>query len=397
MNLKVYILAIATFVVGTVELIVGGILDIIANDLHISLSSAGWLITLYALVFAVSAPVLMTITAKVERKKLYLWTLVVFLIGNVIAAFSPNYIALVVGRIISAAGGSLIIVLSITIASSIVKEKYQARAIGTITMGVSASLVLGIPLGLLIGKAYGWRAPFILISALTLITMIGIAVLLPRIAPKQVIPLRQQLLTLKKPKIISAQLTTVLVLSGHLTLYAYFTPFLQEVLHLNANWISFVYFVFGIAAVVGGGLGGWSADRWGSVKSTLVIIPAFAIVIFLIPISTFSFYLFLVVMVVWSMLSWAITPAQQNYLIKTAPESSDIQLSLNASALQLGIALGSAVGGVVIANHSIVNNAWVGGLFVLVAFLCAIFSVTRPSIELLATKERFEHLQKESV
>ncbi len=264
-------------------------------------------------------------------------------------------------------------------------------------MGVSASLVLGIPLGLLIGKAYGWRAPFILISVLTLITMIGIAVLLPRIAPKQVIPLRQQLLTLKKPKIISAQLTTVLVLSGHLTLYAYFTPFLQEVLHLNANWISFVYFVFGIAAVVGGGLGGWSADRWGSVKSTLVIIPAFAIVIFLIPVSTFSFYLFLVVMVVWSMLSWAITPAQQNYLIKTAPESSDIQLSLNASALQLGIALGSAVGGVVIANHSIVNNAWVGGLFVLVAFLCAIFSVTRPSIELLATKERFEHLQKESV
>lgn len=379
MNMKVYLLAIAAFVVGTVELIIGGILDIIAGDLQVSISTAGWLITMFSVVFALSAPILLTVTAKAERKALYLWALAVFFVGNVISWLSPHYSILMLGRIFSAASGSLIIVLSITIASSIVQETYRARAIGVIFMGVSGSLVLGVPLGLVIGNSFGWRAPFLLISVLTLVSMIGISAFLPKIPARPTIPLREQLLTLKKPKIISAQLTSVFMLTGHLTLYAYFTPFLKTALHLSSGWVSIVYFIFGISAVLGGGVGGWAADKLGSTKSILVIIASFAVVMFLIPAVTFSLYLFLVVMIVWSMLSWAITPAQQNYLIETASESYEIQQGLNTSALHIGIALGSAVGGFVIEHHSVVDTAWVGGIFVLIAFVCAVFSITRPA------------------
>ncbi len=380
MNFRVYILAIASFVVGMVELIVGGTLDLVANDLQISISTAGQLITVFSLVFAIAAPVLLTLTAKIERKSLCLWTLFIFFIGNVMSYISPNFMVLMVSRVLSAASGSLLVVLCITIASSIVKEGYRARAIGVIYMGISGSLVLGVPIGLVIGNHFGWRAPFLLIAVFTLISMIGVYAFLGKIEPKPVIPLRQQFQTLKNAKLITAQLTSLLFLTGHLTLYAYLTPFLKAALHLNATWVSIFYFIFGVAAVFGGGIGGLAADKWGSKTSILSIISLFSVVLFVLNKLTFSIPLFLTVMIIWSMLSWAITPAQQNYLIESAPESSDIQQSLNNSALHFGIALGSMVGGIVIDQYSVLYNASIGGIFILMALICALFSVTRPAI-----------------
>ncbi|CAM4049365.1 major facilitator transporter [Bacillus manliponensis] len=377
MNLRVYILAMAAFVVGTVELIIGGTLDLVANDLNVSISAAGQLITVFSVVFALAGPVLLAVTGKIERKKLYILALCVFLVGNILSAVSPNYAMLFVARMIGAASGSLIIALSVTLASSVVAPQFRARAIGIIFMGISGSLVLGVPIGLVLGNAYGWRAPFILIAVLTVVAIIGIMLFLTKIPPTTVLTVREQLATLKDKKIISAQLTSFLFLTGHLTLYAYLTPFLKEVVHVDANWISVFYFVFGIAAVIGGGFGGWLADKWGSKKSIISIIIAFGIALFILPMVTFSFPLFIAVMTIWSMLSWAISPAQQNYLIETAPETAGIQQGLNNSALHLGIAFGSTIGGVVIEQSSVVYNASIGGIFVILALACAVFSLTR--------------------
>ncbi|MBS4174911.1 MFS transporter [Bacillus sp. FJAT-49736] len=377
MNFRVYILAVVSFVVGMAELIVGGILDIISNGLTISIGKAGELITVYSLVFAIASPVLLTLTARIERKKLCLSALVIFFFGNMIAFLSPNYSMLFLSRIISAASGSLLVVLCVTIASSIVKKELRARAIGIIFMGVSGSLVLGVPVGLVIGNHLGWRSPFLFIAVLTLVSMLGVAMFLSKIAPRPVMPLRQQFQTLKHPKILFAQLTSLLFLTGHLTLYAYLTPFLKTVLHLDATWISIFYFIFGVSAVFGGGVGGWMADRWGSKKSILSIIAIFSIVLFILPKVTFSVVLFVIMMMIWSMLSWAITPAQQNYLIESAPGTSDIQQSINNSALHFGIAIGSVLGGMVINEYSVEYNASFGGLFVVLALICAVISITR--------------------
>ncbi|OPA75167.1 MFS transporter [Paenibacillus selenitireducens] len=375
MNPKIYILAMACFVAGTVELIVGGILDLISTDLGISLSASGQLITIYSIIYALSGPLLLTMTSRIERKKLYLYALFVFIIGNIVSTFSPNFSILLLARALSASSSSLIVVLSITMASQMVEPKYRARAIGTIYMGVSGSLVLGVPLGMILGNAYGWRAPFFMISCLSVLAMIAIGRYIRKTPPVPSLPLRTQLKTLRNGKIISAHLISIFMLTGHLTLYAYLTPFLQETLHINTSLLSVFYFIFGIAAVAGGGIGGWVSDKFGSERSIVMIVTVFGVMMFLMPLSTFSIYACIVVMMIWSMLSWSISPSLQSYLIQSAPESAEIQQSLNNSAIHIGIALGSGIGGVVIERSSVYYNAWVGVIFVILALGCAVCSI----------------------
>jgi DHA1 family purine base/nucleoside efflux pump-like MFS transporter len=380
MNMRVYILAAAAFIVGTVEFIIGGILKLVADDLDVSIGAAGQLISVFSLFFAFSAPVLLNITAKMERKQLYIWTMFVFLLGNILAAMSADYTMLMIARILTAITGSLLIVLTITIASGIVAPAYQGRAIGTVFMGISASLVLGVPFGMVIGNAFGWRTTFIVMSVLTVVAIICIYKLLDPIEPKPVVPIRKQIQALRSSKILSAQFITFFMLTGHLTLYAYLTPFLQDALGLAPSIVTAVYFIFGTAAVIGGGLGGWLSDKWGPQRSILTIISLFAIVLTIFPLATkLPLYVFLIILVIWSALSWAIAPAQQTYLIESAPETADIQMGLNTSASHFGIALGSLIGGIVIEKSSVLYNAWAGVVFILLALTCAIFSVTRRS------------------
>lgn len=381
MDKRVYLLTIVSFVVGMVELIIGGILDLISKDLGVGLGKTGFLITIFSLVYAIAAPLLLTFTSGIERKRLTLWALFIFFLGNGVAVISSSYSMLLMARIISAASGSLLVVLCVTIASNIVAEKYRARAIGVVFMGVSASLVLGIPIGLMLGNSFGWRAPFVLILVLTLFSMAGVYFFMGKINPKPAIPIREQLRTLKNRKILFAQLTTFMFLAGHLTLYGYFTPFLKMTMGLSGTWVSIVYLIFGVAAVAGGGFGGLLADRFDTKRTILVVVAIFGISIFTIPYTTFAFPLFLAVMIIWSMLSWAITPAMQSYLIEASPETSDIQQSLNNSALHFGIAFGSFIGGLVIEHASVEENATVGGIFIIFALGAAVISMVKGKSE----------------
>lgn len=378
MNFKVIILAISTIAVGLVELIVGGILPTIADDLGISISSAGQLITVFALIYAISSPILLVITSKIERKKLYLISLFVFFIGNIMTYFSTSFSFMMFARVVTAMSTGLIVVLSLTIAAKIVSPNHRAKAIGLISMGISSSIVMGVPLGVLISDKFGWRVIFLGIALLSIGSFILISLFLERVPGGKPIPLSQQIKAVGSLKIGSAHLTVMFMLAGHYTLYAYLTPFLEQELGLNSSWISICYLLFGVAAVSGGGLGGILSDSIGSRRSIITVIITFAIILFAIPLTTISLYLFIPAMMIWGALSWALSPALQSYLIEVAPATSDIQQSFHNSSLQIGISLGSAFGALVLNFTGTVSHiAWYGSLLVILSLLCAIFSITR--------------------
>lgn len=375
MNKNVYILAVAAITVGLVELIVGGILPIIASDMQVSTGTAGQLISVFALVYAICGPVLLSLTAKFERKKIYLVALGIFILGNVFTYFSPNFAWMMTARVLTAASASLVIVLSLTITPRLVIPTYRARALGIIFMGVSSSLVLGVPIGIVITNIFGWRMVFLGIAMLALCAFLLVLKFIGPLPNNRVMPLRTQIKALGNLKIGGAHLATMFMLAGHYTFYAYFTPFLETTLHLSQNWISITYFIFGIAAVSGGALGGMLADKFGVQRTILFVIGSFAITLFVLPYTTFSFPIFLLVMILWGAFSWALAPPQQEYIIQTDPDTAAIHQSFNNSALQIGIALGSAIGGVAIQKVSSIHSvAHIGAIVVVFAFICALYS-----------------------
>ncbi len=377
LDFRVFLLAITAVTVGLVELVVGGILPIIADDLNVSIATAGQLITIFALVYAIAGPILLSLTAKIERKKLFLITLSVFFIGNVFTYVSPTFGLMMVSRVLTAASASLIIVLALTITARIAKPSQRVKALGYIYMGISSSLVLGVPIGIVITNAFGWRTIFLGIALLTVGSMILIAKFFEKIPAGAVQPLSEQLKALTNKKIIFAHLATMFMLAGHYAVYAYFTPFLETTLNLGSSWISVVYFLFGIAAVSGGALGGGLATRLGSQKSILIILGAFSLSLFALPYSTVAMPLFILVMMIWGALSWALAPAQQDYIVRTDPVASDIHQSFNNSALQVGIALGSGIGGIAFSHTgNVTSMPAVGGFIVIIAFVCAAISLS---------------------
>ena len=377
-NFRVYILALATVAVGLVELIVGGVLPTIAAEFDISIGTAGQLITVFALIYAIAGPILLVATSEIERKKLYLISLFVFFLGNMMTFFSPNFTFMMIARVITAMSTALVVVLSLTIAVKIVKPTQQAKALGFVYMGISSSLVLGVPVGILISNLFGWRVLFLGIALLSIGSMLLIYFYLEKLPGEKMVPLKQQIRTLRSGKVMSAHLATLLMLAGHFTLYAYFTPFLETNLQLSSTWISGIYFAFGIAAVSGGAFGGALSDKIGPRKSILIVLSTFAISMAILPFTTFSLFVFIPVMMIWGALSWALSPAQQSYLIEIDPETAAIQQSFNNSALQIGISLGSGIGGfVLMRTGEIASMAFWGSGIVVAALLCAIFSFSR--------------------
>lgn len=381
MNIKVIALTISAFVVGLIELIIGGILPQIADDLHISIAKAGFLITVFSLIFALAGPLLLSLTSKYERKKLMLISLIVFLGGTLLSFWGANYEVLMLARIINAASGSLIVVLALTLSVKVVPERYMARAIGFVSMGISSSIVIGIPLGVLISDYWDWRIIFLFASILTVIAFFIIVFFIDAVPAGKTITIRDQLRAIKRIKILSAHGMMIFALGGHYVFYAYLSPYLQQFYGMGAKQISMMYFIFGFSAIAGGYLGGMLSDKLNPRKAIIAVVTTFLLTLLTISFTRDSFAMFTVLLVLWGVMSWAVSPPEQAYLIETDPATADIQQSIHNSALQIGIAAGSAIGGLIIKNtNDVANTTWAAALLMVIALGLALFSITRKNV-----------------
>ncbi|MCM3238737.1 MFS transporter [Heyndrickxia oleronia] len=368
---KVYVLALISFLVGTSNYIVSGILDRIAETLGTSVAAAGQLITVYSLAYAIGTPILMALTAKMDRRKLLLYSLGLFIAANLLTFILSGFGFFIAARIITALGAGVVTVNALSIAAKIAPPGKQASAIANVTMGITASLIIGVPLGRMVASAFGWKAVFLAIAIVGVIAMLVIAAVIPRMQGDKPVPLIKQFALLKKPQVLVALAITFFWLGGYSLAYTYISPFLLDVTHLNESLISAALFVFGIASLIGSKVGGYSADKQG-IKYTLVSgMVLHVISLILLSLVGQSVIAVFAILILWSFAAWSSAPAQQFNLISLVPESSGVMLSLNSSMMQLAMAVGAGIGGLIVNRVSLASITWFGAIGVLLAIIAA--------------------------
>ncbi|WP_267379458.1 MFS transporter [Bacillus sp. GM_Baccil_2] len=371
-TLKIYILAIVSFLVGTSEYIISGILDTIADSLGITLAAAGQLITIFSLVYGIFTPILMGITSSIDRRKLMIFSLGLFVIGNILAFVLPGYGLFVVARVIMALGAGMVVVTALTIAAKIAPEGKQGSAIATVVMGFTASLIIGVPLGRVISSVLGWKAVFGGIALLGILAMIIIRVSIPLIKGDKPVPLVKQLALFRKRRVTIGLAITFFWLGGYSIAYTYLSPYLLNVSGIEKNFLSGVLLIFGIASLFGSKFGGFSTDRWGVQKTLIGGMLLHIITLVLLSLVTHSYISVLIILILWSFAAWSSGPTQQYNLATIEPESSSILLGLNQSVMQLAMAAGAGIGGVFVEKVSLSSVTWVGALGVVIAIIATL-------------------------
>ncbi|NEW04784.1 MFS transporter [Paenibacillus sp. SYP-B3998] len=376
---KIYMLAIISFLVGTSEFIIAGILDKVALDIGVSVSAAGQLITVFSLAYAFGTPFLMAMTARVERRKLMLYALGVFIIGNAIALALPGFESLIASRIILALSSGVFVVTSLTVASNMAPPEKQGSAIATLVMGFSTALIVGVPLGRVIASVYDWKAIFGGIGLLGLFAMLIVAFVIPRTEGEEPVPLRKQLGLLKERRIALALSVTFFWIAGYSIAYTYISPFLLTVTGMSEKTVSAGLFAFGIASLIGSKLGGFSTDKWGAPRTLIGGMLLHTASLLLLSFAASSPVLVFPLLMLWAFSAWSTGPTQQYHLISLAPKASGIMLSLNSSVLQLAMAAGAGIGGIVVEQTSLTSISWIGaaGVAIAVGTAAASFSLSR--------------------
>ncbi len=372
---KIYMLAIVSFLVGTSENIIAGILDKVAADVGVSVAAAGQLITVFSLAYAFGTPILIAITARMERSKLMMTALGLFVIGNAVSVLASGYIPLMAARVLLAISTGVFVVVALTVAAKMAEPGKQGSAIATLVMGFSTSLIVGVPVGRVIASTYDWKLIFAGIGILGLLAMFAIYKMIPKSEGEAPIPIRDQVNLLKSPRIALALAVTFFWIFGYSIIYTYISPYLLTVTGMSERTVSISLFAFGLASLIGSKLGGFSTDRLGTGRTLIGGMLMHSGILFLLASFSFSAWFVFPLLMLWAFSAWSSGPTQQFYLLSLAPEASGIMLSVNTSVLQLAFAAGAGVGGYVVNNVSLSSVGWLGAILVGVAALLSAISL----------------------
>ena len=360
------VMRIATFIisvliVGMVEMMVAGIMNLMSDDLGVSEAIIGQLVTLYALTFAICGPILVKLTNRYPARPVLLWTLVIFVVGNGIIAVAPNFTILVIGRILSSAAASLIIVKVLALTAMLTIPKNRGKMIGVVYTGFSGANVFGVPIGTMIGDWIGWRFTFVFIIVISLIAGLLMLKYLPTTTElnqanrmyNNVSDDNQVTSHIVRPvEIIKFLAITLLILIANSVTFVFINPLILENGH-SMGYVSLALLVNGVAGVVGTSMGGVLADKLTSKRWLIIAFSVFIVVMLAINLILSTTVLLLVGLFIWNIVQWSTNPAIQSGIIEHVEGDTSQVMSWNMSCLNAGIGLGGIIGGLVVSNMNV--------------------------------------------
>ncbi|MEI2297031.1 MFS transporter [Ensifer sp. MJa1] len=351
MDPRIFLLALATFATGTAENIVIGILPEVSSGLGVSVGLAGQLTAVFSITFALSAPLAQVVTGRRERRMVFLSALALFVASNVAAALSPDFAVLFAARIAMAAASTTVCLVATMLATDLAGPDMRGRAIGVIFMGISGSMVMGVPAGMLISGQFGWRSVFVALAlfALLIFAVCRASLVASPMRPQRAPGYRRHL---RSVPLVAGQLVSILMIGGHFVLFAYLAPYIIDSIGLRQHELVLAFVAFGVAGVSGGYLGGWFADA-ATPRVAISIVPlVYLAALLIIPLASSTPLSFVVVMMFWGCVSWMISPVVKSFLITAGPDTAEAGIGLNLSAMHLGVALGTGVGGLTLEQVS---------------------------------------------
>lgn len=366
---KIYLLTIISFFVGTSQFGIVGMLDKIAASVDINISTAGQLVTAFALANAIGAPIIIVATTKLSQRKQLILSLVIILVGIVLTLVTSEFILLMVARILLGIGTGVFVVTAYAVSSKLAPPGKQGSAMANVAMGYSSSLVFGVPLGRILESIYDWKTIFWLIGIFSIFAVFAIARTIPKMENEEAVSLSQRLALLKSPQLAITLFVTFFVFIGFSIIDTYITPYLAFEMPNADHAISGILFAMGLASMVGSKLGGFLADRIGISRTLIGAIGIQIVALILLSIGFKSGLIIVVLLMIWEIACWTFGPTQNFNLVSLVPGASSIVLSLNSSFVQLGFAAGAGIGGIAVSGISITAITWISAISAICAAL----------------------------
>jgi MFS transporter, DHA1 family, inner membrane transport protein len=376
---KLLWLTLGAFSIGTEGFMIAGLLPSLARDLNVGLPAAGHLVTVFSFAYALGAPVIAVLTASLERRSLLVAAMLCFGLGNAFAALTPNYIGLLLARLLLALSAAGFMPAASGYAAVLGGQERRGRALSLVTNGLTLAIIAGVPLGVLIGERFGWRVTFASVAGLALLSVVGILTLMPRQRPGTIPTLGERFALAKRPDVLAVLATSALTVASTFTLYTYLSAFVAEVAGIGPSGLVMVLLAFGIASAIGAWVGGASSDRWGAAFTVTTGCSLTLLAYFILSFaprlgSRQAASALLPALLVSGFASWATMTGQQARLVALAPTLASVSLSLNSSAIYLGSATGAAVGAMIVADGAVVRLGGVAALFSVASLLAVLIA-----------------------
>ncbi|HHL0035095.1 sugar transporter [Enterobacter mori] len=366
--LRVVTLAIAAFIFNTTEFVPVGLLSDIADSFQMETAQVGIMLTIYAWVVALMSLPFMLLTSQMERRKLLIGLFVVFIASHVLSFMAWNFTVLVVSRIGIAFAHAVFWSITASLAIRLAPAGKRAQALSLIATGTALAMVLGLPIGRIVGQYFGWRTTFFAIGMGALITLVCLIKLLPALPSEHSGSLKSLPLLMRRPALMSIYLLTVIVVTAHYTAYSYIEPFVQVVAGFSANFATVLLLILGGAGIIGSILFGKLGNQHASTLVSSAIGLLLACLLLLMPAAGSESHL-AILSLFWGVAIMIIGLGMQVKVLALAPDATDIAMSLFSGIFNLGIGAGALLGNQISLHVSMSAIGYLGAIPALVALI----------------------------